>query len=195
MLGYPIRKPPDQRSVANSPGHIAGSHVLHRLLMPRHPPCALKNLNTTIYKMLAFTMQFSKHERTPPQPPPTPTTPHKTPAKQPMRYGGQEGPHAQTPPTNQADRARSGLKTRTPTTGVAVSSGPNSVPGPTDPPRDGFPEPAKGRAVLTSMTGRRDRIASAPPMSRYVREAFAHGTRPGPPPPRPAGSVWASDAP
>jgi hypothetical protein len=44
VLGYPIRKPPDQRSVANSPGHIAGSHVLHRLSMPRHPPCALTNL-------------------------------------------------------------------------------------------------------------------------------------------------------
>jgi hypothetical protein len=44
QLGYPIRKSPDQRSVANSPGHNAGSHVLHRLSMPRHPPCALKNL-------------------------------------------------------------------------------------------------------------------------------------------------------
>ena len=44
QLGYPIRKSPDQRSVANSPGHNAGSHVLHRLSMPRHPPCALTNL-------------------------------------------------------------------------------------------------------------------------------------------------------
>ena len=47
MLGFPIRTPPDQRSVANSPGHFAGSHVLHRLSMPRHPPCALNNLPTT----------------------------------------------------------------------------------------------------------------------------------------------------
>ena len=45
-LGSPIRTPPDQRSVANSPGHIAGSHVLHRLSMPRHPPCALSSLPT-----------------------------------------------------------------------------------------------------------------------------------------------------
>ncbi len=44
VLGFPIRTSPDQRSVANSPGHFAGSHVLHRLSMPRHPPCALKNL-------------------------------------------------------------------------------------------------------------------------------------------------------
>jgi hypothetical protein len=44
QLGFPIRTSPDQRSVANSPGHFAGSHVLHRLSMPRHPPCALTNL-------------------------------------------------------------------------------------------------------------------------------------------------------
>src|SRR5690606_17309110 len=35
-----------QSLVADSPRLIAGSHVLHRLLMPRHPPYALKNLNT-----------------------------------------------------------------------------------------------------------------------------------------------------
>src|SRR5438034_4043679 len=46
LFRSPIRKPPDQSLVADSPRHIAGSHVLHRLLMPRHPPCALKNLNT-----------------------------------------------------------------------------------------------------------------------------------------------------
>ena len=44
--GFPIRKSPDHSLVADSPRHIAGSHVLHRLLMPRHPPYALKNLNT-----------------------------------------------------------------------------------------------------------------------------------------------------
>ncbi len=33
--------------VANSPRLNAGSHVLHRLLMPRHPPCALTHLPTT----------------------------------------------------------------------------------------------------------------------------------------------------
>jgi hypothetical protein len=42
--GFPIRKSPDQRLVADSPGLIAGSNVLHRLLVPRHPPCALTNL-------------------------------------------------------------------------------------------------------------------------------------------------------
>src|SRR6266699_2599549 len=45
--GSPIRTPPDQRSVDSSPGPIAASHVLHRLLVPRHPPCALDHLPHT----------------------------------------------------------------------------------------------------------------------------------------------------
>ena len=47
MRGYPIRTPSDHSSVDSSPRLIAASHVLHRLLVPRHPPCALKNLHTT----------------------------------------------------------------------------------------------------------------------------------------------------
>ena len=44
--GFPIRKSSDPRPVIGSPRLIADSHVLHRLLMPRHPPCALNNLHT-----------------------------------------------------------------------------------------------------------------------------------------------------
>ena len=44
--GFPIRKSSNQRPVIGSPRLIADSHVLHRLLMPRHPPCALNNLHT-----------------------------------------------------------------------------------------------------------------------------------------------------
>src|ERR1700691_500976 len=75
-----MRKPPDQSLAAGSPGNIAGSSVLHRLLVPRHPPCALKNLThcTTkcllanlrrLQKMLASTVQFSRNGRnqSPPQ--------------------------------------------------------------------------------------------------------------------------------
>jgi hypothetical protein len=40
-VGFPIRKSRDQRLVSTSPGLIAAAHVLHRLLAPRHPPCAL----------------------------------------------------------------------------------------------------------------------------------------------------------
>jgi hypothetical protein len=45
--GFPIRKSPDRSLVADSPGLIAGSYVLLRLLVPRHSPCALTNLATT----------------------------------------------------------------------------------------------------------------------------------------------------
>ncbi len=46
--GCPIRKSPDQCSFDNSPGLIAAYHVLHRFLAPRHPPCTLRSLTTTI---------------------------------------------------------------------------------------------------------------------------------------------------
>ena len=40
-VGFPIRKSRGQRMVSSSPGLFAAAHVLHRLLAPRHPPCAL----------------------------------------------------------------------------------------------------------------------------------------------------------
>jgi hypothetical protein len=48
--------------VGSSPRLIATSYVLLRLLVPRHPPCALTNLAT---KMLASTVQFSRYGRNP----------------------------------------------------------------------------------------------------------------------------------
>ena len=45
MRGFPIRTSSDHGSFANSPRLIAGYNVLLRLLVPRHPPCALKNFN------------------------------------------------------------------------------------------------------------------------------------------------------
>ena len=44
--GFPIRTSSDPRSVDSSPRLIAASYVLHRLPVPRHPPCALKHLQT-----------------------------------------------------------------------------------------------------------------------------------------------------
>src|SRR4029078_10101621 len=66
--GFPIRTPWDHSLVDSSPRPIAASHVLHRLLVPRHPPFALGNLTP---KMLASTVQFSNNNQTPP---PTETT-------------------------------------------------------------------------------------------------------------------------
>ena len=81
MPGYPIRTPWDHSSVDSSPRPIAASHVLHRLLVPRHPPFALDNL-TTENKMLASTVQFSTNDQ--------PTT-HTTPTS-----------HKQHPPTGES---------------------------------------------------------------------------------------------
>ena len=71
MLGFPIRTPSDHSSVDSSPRPIAASHVLHRLLMPRHPPCALKHLITT---RCSHPLCNTQHTTTP-QPTPTTTTP------------------------------------------------------------------------------------------------------------------------
>src|SRR5688572_21733871 len=60
-VGFPIRKSRDQRLVSISPGLIAAAHVLHRLLAPRHPPCALVLLirkNTCV-----AAMEFSRCAR------------------------------------------------------------------------------------------------------------------------------------
>ena len=43
-----IRKSPDLCLLDNSPGLIAASHVLHRLMAPRHPPNALSSLTSKI---------------------------------------------------------------------------------------------------------------------------------------------------
>ena len=69
-MGFPIRQSPDHSSVANSPGLIAGSYDLLRLLVPRHPPCALSSLSLQrliLVLMLASTMQFSRNGRYQPQ--------------------------------------------------------------------------------------------------------------------------------
>src|ERR671938_1330155 len=57
-VGFPIRRSRDQRSVSTSPGLIAAAHVLHRLLAPRHPPCALVLLIRKNTRVAA--MEFSR---------------------------------------------------------------------------------------------------------------------------------------
>src|SRR5882762_6250425 len=42
--GFPIRVSAGQRLFSASPRLIAAVHALHRLLVPRHPPCALNIL-------------------------------------------------------------------------------------------------------------------------------------------------------
>ena len=42
--GFPHSDIPGSKLICNSPGLIAAYHVLHRLLVPRHPPYALSSL-------------------------------------------------------------------------------------------------------------------------------------------------------
>ena len=131
MPGFPIRTPSDQRSVDSSPRTIAASHVLHRLLMPRHPPCALDNLTNTHIKK-------SRHK-------------HATETKDARVHCTILNDHTNRPPTppepgergetiaprdTQQNPHRSG--------GPVVLSGPNSVPPHPAPPYTG----ARGRDCL-----------------------------------------------
>src|SRR6266850_4710614 len=43
-VGFPHSDIPGSKPVCGSPRLIAAYHVLHRLLVPRHPPCALSSL-------------------------------------------------------------------------------------------------------------------------------------------------------
>src|SRR6266550_89878 len=74
-VGFPIRKSRDQRLVSTSPGLIAAAHVLHRLLAPRHPPCALRLLimkNTFVLPLWSFqgarALMCAKRENPPRRP-------------------------------------------------------------------------------------------------------------------------------
>src|SRR6202161_1739894 len=42
--GFPHSEIPGSMPACGSPRLIAACHVLHRLLLPRHPPCALSSL-------------------------------------------------------------------------------------------------------------------------------------------------------
>jgi len=83
--GLPIRTPSDHSPSAGSPRLIAGHHVLHRPLMPRHPPNAQINTHNTPrahahhahttehttqhneQTILASTIQFTTNPPTPPR--------------------------------------------------------------------------------------------------------------------------------
>jgi hypothetical protein len=71
-VGFPIRKSPDQRSVSTFPGLIAAAHVLHRLLAPRHPPCALILLirKNTCHVAMEFSRCARERSRPPRSPRP-----------------------------------------------------------------------------------------------------------------------------
>ncbi len=53
--GFPHSDIPGSTCICHFPGLIAAYHVLHRLLVPRHPPCALSSL-TGHPSVLAFSL-------------------------------------------------------------------------------------------------------------------------------------------
>jgi hypothetical protein len=59
--GCPIRRSGDLILVCSSPRLIAAYHVLHRLLEPRHPPCALIRFKTIqIFTCLTTCLSLKK---------------------------------------------------------------------------------------------------------------------------------------
>src|SRR5438874_12941887 len=50
LVGFPHSDIPGSKIVCVSPRLIAAYHVLHRLLVPRHPPCALSSLTGFLYQ-------------------------------------------------------------------------------------------------------------------------------------------------
>ena len=163
--GFPIRKPPDRRLVADSPGLIAGSCVLHRLLVPRHPPCALNNL-ANYRLMLASTMQFSKYGRaTGPR-----AAAHPGPAHPARKQNARPGAVRRgTGPSRRNSPAQGGRSLRTQQRA-----------------RPGRPRSQRSvlrTGVLADIGRRSDRIASAPLTSCHPRTS-ARDMALGTPPPR-----------
>ena len=65
-VGFPIRKSPDQSLLGSSPRLIAAINVLHRLLVPRHSPCALVLLihdSPSFENTTSTAVQFSRYRR------------------------------------------------------------------------------------------------------------------------------------
>ena len=131
MPGFPIRTSSDQRSVDSSPRLIAASYVLHRLPVPRHPPCALKHLQhkkPIIRRKIAHRTHTDTHA--------TPTrrpAPHHLRARCSQPLSTNQTPH----PTTKAGQQHASHHTQWPGNNGPVVSGPNSVSG--SPSKQRFP--------------------------------------------------------
>ncbi len=145
--GFPIRTPWDHSPVIDSPRLIADSHVLHRLPMPRHPPCALGNLKhkktKDTHKRMSYKKLANKIARCSrplySSQTTTPTTRTRAGRAGRAQEGGHHTPHRHTHPTTGAGAGRAG---------TAVP-GPNSVPR-TPPPTQAAPafQPPEEGGVL-----------------------------------------------
>src|SRR5208337_969971 len=58
--GFPHSEIPGSTPACGSPRLIVACHVLHRLLLPRHPPCALSSLTIKFTPHIRLTTVSSK---------------------------------------------------------------------------------------------------------------------------------------
>src|SRR5690625_5985370 len=59
-IGLPHSEITRTKLTYNSPRHIGVSPVLHRLLVPSHPPCALLHLINSLLEIIHFSMSLFK---------------------------------------------------------------------------------------------------------------------------------------
>ena len=191
--GSPIRTPPDQSSLANSPGHIAGRNVLHQLLVPRHPPNAPQN---------------HTQQKTRPRPPPqnggpaghTPPHAPRTRARQNKKGGRAQttkmlattiqitnNPPQPPQPQHTTRTRRKGRTQHTPTPKQEAAAPPKE--GAATPTKGGGPPPKGGPRVLdVNPTARPSAHSSKAPMpnpttrTRPTSTLPAEPTRPQAPP-------------
>jgi hypothetical protein len=155
--GFPIRKSSDHSLVIDSPRLIADSYVLHRFLVPRHPPCALKNLSHKDARVHCVVLKKR-------------AAPHPT----------RRLPHHPRQGLGMAVRPRARVQSRIPTARRCQlspdPSGPNNVPGTTCPPPAFHDPPQRGEPVLTRQPDSRRQLIDVPPLSTRCPTL---GDRPG----------------
>ena len=169
--GSPIRTPPDQSSLANSPGHIAGRNVLHQLLVPRHPPNAPQN---------------HTQQKTRPRPPPQRAAPRATrPPTRPTANAGRnkkEGGRAQT---TKMLATTIQITNNPPQPPQPPNEGriPAEEPNPTHPPKGGGGRPPKGgpRVLDVNPTARPSAHSSKAPMPNPTTRTRPTSTPPAEP--------------
>ena len=141
--GSPIRTPSDHRPFTNSPRLIAGHHVLHRLLIPRHPPCALthsphlttcskpdntqqQTITTIIHQMLASTIHKQKQQQEKQHTVSVPPQPNNVPTRMPHAPSKEHTTHAHNTPQQCTVRVFVTFHPKISTTQTRVAYPPNN---------------------------------------------------------------------
>ena len=61
--GFPHSEIAGSQDICSSPALIAAYHVFHRLSVPRHPPCALCSMTTSLYSVTTMGRSFSLRKK------------------------------------------------------------------------------------------------------------------------------------